>query len=279
MIDETLQDQAALHALGMLAGEEAAAFRAALAKDPELQALVDDSAEAAASLTHALPGAKAPSEVLHRLLTQIRSERMHGAAPRAKAATTEWNWMPWALAASIATAAIVGVLAGAKVATFNAQERIANLDAQIEQADAERERLVKLVADLKVERTAMEKRIADLRQRDALSQVKIATLKVQLKAYAQVIAVAVWDAAAQQGVMRFDNLPAAAADRDYQMWIIDPRYDAPVSAGIFTAGTGGGMEVKFKPDRPIALADKFAVSVERKGGAATPLGPIFLMSN
>ena len=30
MIDETQQDQAALHALGMLEGDEAAAFRAAL---------------------------------------------------------------------------------------------------------------------------------------------------------------------------------------------------------------------------------------------------------
>ena len=47
MIDETLQDQAALHALGMLQGEEAATFKTALAGNAELQTMVDEIAEAA----------------------------------------------------------------------------------------------------------------------------------------------------------------------------------------------------------------------------------------
>jgi len=279
MIDETLQDQAALHALGMLQGEEAAAFQAALASQPELQAMVDEIAETAAAITHALPAAKAPTEVLPRLLTRIRSERMHSAPGQPRTAESGGNWMPWALAASIAVAATVGFLAGAKVASGNSEERISRLNSQIELADAERQRLAAIVAALKDERVSLEKRVDDLRRRDVISQVQIATLKVQVKAYAKVAALVIWDATAQQGLMRFDGLPAAAADKDYQMWVIDPRYDAPVSAGIFTAGTAGELDVRFKPTQPIALANKFAVSVEKKGGSAKPLGQIVLMSN
>ena len=68
MIDETQQEQAALHALDSLSGAEATAFRDALATSPELQTFADEMADAAASLTHALPSAKAPAEILPRLL-------------------------------------------------------------------------------------------------------------------------------------------------------------------------------------------------------------------
>ena len=283
MIDEALQDQAALHALGLLEGSEAAAFQAALKGNAELQAMVDEIAETAASIAHALPAVKAPTEVLPRLLAQIRAERLHGSAPRAQVADSESNWMPWALAASIALAAAVGFLSGAKVSAVRSDVEIARLRSQIEQADTERQRLASIIAALKEERVAMEKRVDALRTRDAISQVQIATLKVQAtalaKAYAEVAAYVVWDATGQNGVMRFDKLPPAGVNRDYQMWIIDPRYDAPVSAGIFSTGAGRELEVKFKPTRPIALAGKFALSVEQKGGSAKPQGPIVLMSN
>ena len=279
MIEETQQDQAALHALGMLGGDEAAAFRASLAGAVELQALTDDFGDAAAALVHALPAAKAPPEILSRLLAKIRAERMHTSALPPRAFVPRTDWMPLALAASIAIAATVGFFAGAKIGSIKSQRRIAALTSEVAKTEAERERLAALSSALKDERGILEKRIGDLRQRDALSQLRIATLKSQLKAYAKVVAVAVWDATGQQGVVRFDNLPAAASDKDYQLWVIDPRYASPVSAGIFTAGTGGATDVKFKPDQPIALADKFAVSLEQKGGATSPHGPIVLMSN
>ena len=283
MIDETLQDQAALHALGLLEGGEAAAFQAALAGQAELQTMVNELADAAASIAHALPAAQAPTEVLPRLLAQIRAERLHGAAPQAQVAETEAGWMPWAVAASIALAAAVGFLSGAKVSAVRSDVELARLRSQIDQADTERLRLATIIAALKEERVAMEKHVDSLRTRDAISQVQIATLKVQAtalaRAYAEVAAYVVWDANGQNGVMRFDRLPPAGVNKDYQMWIIDPRYDAPVSAGIFSAGTGGELEVKFKPTRPIALAGKFALSVEQRGGSAKPQGPIVLMSN
>ena len=277
MIDETLQDQAALHALGMLQGVEATAFQAALVATPELQRMVDEIAEAAAAITRGLPAAKAPSEILPRLLTQIRSERMHGPASPARAESAGFDWMPWALAASIATAAGAGFLAGAKVAAVNSAGRITQLSSQLERADAEQQRLAAIIAALNVERVAMAKR-------DAISQVRIATLKVQKtaleKAYANVAAFVIWDASGQNGVMRFDKMPQAAAGKVYQMWVIDPSQPtAPVSAGVFSADVGREFDVKFKPSREIARAGNFAVSIEQPGGSASPLGPIVLMSN
>ena len=279
MIDETQQDQAALHALGLLEGDEAAAFRAALAGGPELQTLTDELGEAAASLVHALPAAKAPPEILSRLLAKMRAERMHAAAPRIHATVPRTNWLPLALAASIAIAATIGFLAGTKTANANAQRQIARLSSEIAKSEAERQRLVSLASDLRDERGILQKRIDDLHERDALSQMRIATLKSQLKAYAKVVAVAVWDGVGQQGLVRFDNLPQAGAGKDYQMWVIDPRNPKPVSAGVFSAGTGAVIDVKFKPDRPIASADKFAVSIEQKGGSPGLPTNVILMSN
>ena len=281
MIDEPQQDQAALHAIESLSGPEAAAFRTALAVSPELQTFTGEMADAAAALTHALPAAKAPAEILPRLLAQIRAERMHTAPPRVQAGTAAApaTWLPWALAAGIAIGATAGFIAGAKIATAKSQRQIAELTSKAAEAESQRERLAELNSALKDERLVLEKRVRDLRTKDALAQLQIATLRSQNKAYAKVLAVAVWDASGQQGKVRFENLPEPAADRDYQMWVIDPRYPAPVSAGILPTGSGTAIDVTFKPNQPIAVADKFAVSVERKGGSATPQGPIVLMSN
>ena len=281
MIDETLQDQAALYALGMLEGEEAAAFQAALKGNVELQPMVDEIAESAASITHALPSTKAPPDVLPRLLAQIRAERL--TAPRVSETDASASWMPWALAASIAVAATIGFFSGARVNGVRSGEQIARLRSQNVQTEAERKRLTSIIDALKDERVAIGKRVEDLRQRDAISQVQIATLKVQAtrlaKTYANMAAYVVWDANGQSGEMRFDKLPPAGPGKDYQMWVIDPRYDAPVSAGVFSADIGRETTASVKPSRPIALAKNFAVSIEQKGGAATPSDLIILMSN
>ena len=75
MIDETLQDQATLYALGLLSDAEAAEFRAAAGRDPELQAFVDEITESAASLVRALPPTPPPPNSLPRLLARLRAER------------------------------------------------------------------------------------------------------------------------------------------------------------------------------------------------------------
>jgi hypothetical protein len=53
-----------------------------------------------------------------------------------------------------------------------------------------------------------------------------------------------------------------------------------VSGGVFVVDPATGQaRIMFKADKPVHSIAKFAVSLERKGGAASPQGPIVLLSD
>ena len=92
-------------------------------------------------------------------------------------------------------------------------------------------------------------------------------------------AIAVWNPAAQEGMLAVSNLPALPSDRDYQLWVIDPQYPIPVDGGVFTVEPASGeAHLHFKPKEPIKQIAKFAVSLERKGGVPKAEGPMVLIS-
>ena len=91
------------------------------------------------------------------------------------------------------------------------------------------------------------------------------------------LAVIVWDEEKQQGIVKLDQLARPAADRHYQLWMIDPNRASPESAGIVPVGEDGLAQASFKPSRAIRSVNGFAISIERKGGASAPEGPIILM--
>jgi anti-sigma-K factor RskA len=148
------------------------------------------------------------------------------------------NWVPWALAACLAIACTM----------------------------------------LALERGRLHREVTVLREQDALSQMRIAMLNSQAEAYAKVLAVVVWDAEKQRGIVKLDQLTQPAADRDYQLWVIDPSRAAPVSAGILPVNDSGLTQAAFRPTQTVRAASKFAVSIERKGGASSPEGPVILIS-
>lgn len=137
---------------------------------------------------------------------------------------------------------------------------------------SERGELVKEAASLRAEALA-------LRTRDAFSQMKIAPLTAQDGAYAKGSAVVVWDAEKQRGAIQLTNFPRAAAGHDYQLWIVDPKYPQPVSAGLVPVGDDGLARVTFAPAHAIRSAEKFLVSIERAGGAPAPGGPVVMLGN
>lgn len=278
MSDETREEQAALAALDLLSGQEAAEFRAALQADPALRKEVDDFTESAAALIYGLPITKAPPGVLERVLAETRGSK---AAPVAPSLPSRFNFLPWAVAASFAVAATIFYFRMSDLhrTALEIREQYEALLLEKATADEERRTAGEQLAAAKSERAALQKEISALQSRDALALVRIATLKSQLAAYAKVVAVAVWDAEKQSGIVKMDNLPEAGVGKDYQLWIIDPKYPAPVSAGVVEADTGGLVRGRFKPEQPISGADKFAVSLERKGGSPAPQGPIVLISN
>ena len=137
---------------------------------------------------------------------------------------------------------------------------------------SERAELVKEAAALRAEALA-------LRTRDPFSKMKIVTLTAQDGAYAKVVAAVAWDAEKQRGLIQATNIPRAAAGHDYQLWVIDPKYPQPVSAGLVPVGDDGRTRIAFTPAHAIRSAERFAVSVERTGGAPAPAGPVVLLGN
>lgn len=175
------------------------------------------------------------------LLDRILDRVHHDATegePVVEAKVVRPNWLPWALAACLAIACTL----------------------------------------LSVELGNVRRENSALRTQDALSQMRIATLNAQTEAYAKVLAVVVWDAEKQRGIVKLDQLAQPAADRDYQLWMIDPNRAAPISAGVVSVDSNGIAQASFKPAQKIQSVSKFAVSIERKGGAPAPEGPIILIS-
>lgn len=229
-MNEQVEEQASLYALGLLAPEEAAAFAQRVEADPELRALVDELDAAAAALGHAAPPRPLPPELRDRVLAQIRSEKTV-AFPRRS------NWLPWALAACLALTSLY----------------------------------------LVTERGEFRKRISRLEKRDVFSKIQIATLSSKLENSPNANAVVVWDEKKQRGILKVTQLPPNDENRDYQLWLVDPRYKDPVNGGVFHVVNDGTIRVPFKPASPVRAAQAFAISLERKGGVTKAEGPIVLL--
>ncbi len=229
-MNEQLEEQASLYALGLLDANEAAAFAQRIEADPELRALVDQFDEAAAAVSHAAPPRPLPPELRERVLAEIRSEKTV-AFPRRS------NWLPWALAACLALTS----------------------------------------AYLVAERSGLRKRLTRLEQRDVFAQIQIASLSSKLENAPDANAVVVWDEKKQRGILKVTQLPRNDEDRDYQLWVVDPRYKDPVDGGVFHVSNDGSLRVPFKPSSPVREAKAFAISLERKGGVTKAEGPIVLM--
>jgi anti-sigma-K factor RskA len=238
MIDEAKQDLAAKYVLGELNGPQSATFRAELDDDIELLQFVSDLQETFAEMALVATPQAPPPHLLHRILCEVRNDApVNNHSIRAEKKIVRPNWVPWALAACLAIACGL------------------------------------LVTD----RFNLRREVSTLREQDALSRTRIATLSAQTEAYAKVLAVVVWDEEKQRGVVKLDQLAPAAADHDYQLWMIDPKRAAPVSAGVVPVNDSGLVQASFRPAEHMPAGVKFAVSIERKGGAPAPEGPIILM--
>ena len=73
-----------------------------------------------------------------------------------------------------------------------------------------------------------------------------------------------WDTRTKDVYLAINNLPAPTPEQQYQLWaIVDGK---PVDAGIFDMKDGAGMTRM----KNIPRAEAFAITLEKKGGSATP---------
>ena len=278
MIDEGMQEQAAAYALGALDAEQAHAFEVSLRVDPELRALVRELRSVTEALAGSAPALEPPAAVKARLLLEIDPQQQRpsgrttaqdqpvsesvsepvGAAlsePTRRAANL---WIPWAIAAALAVLSVAFLWQSGSLRSQLAAQasRINELTTSAELARAES-------ADLRLA-------VAKLRESNRLAKFRIALLDSLLAASPKTIAVSVWDNDRQDGVFIVRNLKPLPSDKDYQLWIIDPKYPSPVDAGVFQVDAKGNVRQDFRAKMPIQTANQFAVTIEQKGGAAVP---------
>jgi hypothetical protein len=185
-------------------------------------------------------------------------------------------WIPWAVAACFAliSAWLLAQLYFTQKSdsiALHEEVAIAHLEIQSAQNQLEAAHILasRQLADLQ----------GQIKAYSDLSHLEIAKLVSLLGNSSQARAIAVWNPVLQEGVLTVEKLPALAADKDYQLWVIDPKDPDPVSGGVFTVDARTGTaRLIFHPGQPIATAAKFAVSCERKGGRPKPEGPIVLLS-
>ena len=268
MIDETMQERAAAYALGALDENETKAFEGALRVDAELRDLVRELRSVTEALAGTAPALEPPAAVKARLLLEIDEPRPPaakraqdlpiGAPPVAPAAAPARAWIPWAVAAAMAVVSLA----------FYWQS--ASLRAQLA---AQAGHINELMASAELARTEsadLRQTVAKLRESNRLASFRIALLDSLLAAAPKTVAVSVWDNDRQDGVFIVRNLKPLPSDKDYQLWIIDPKYPSPVDAGVFQVDAKGNVRQDFCAKLPIQTANQFAVTIERKGGATVP---------
>lgn len=173
-------------------------------------------------------------------------------------------------------------LASAEKKFSEATQQLAQLSARLDStnrlaADA-RAHADELGAVLASSQTQIAALTSRLKTESDLANFKITTLASLLKNSPAATAVAVWNPATHEGVLRVAKLPALAADKDYQLWVVDPHYPNPVDGGVFSVDPQSGeARVKFAGKQPIDKIDAFAVTLERKGGVPKAEGPFVLL--
>jgi anti-sigma-K factor RskA len=241
MIDRRQQELAALYAAGRLDGAEKSAFETALAANADLRALVDQHRSRLRS----------PSPVLR-------------------------TFLPWSIAACLALAcaglAQLYLSSRAESALFRNETALSDLELRSVRQQLEAERLL-----ARRELADAHAKIAANAPAD-FSGLQIITLTPQTSAPSEAFAIVVWNPATQEGLLRVEHLPPPPADRDYQLWAIDPASSAPIHVNaIDIDATKPGARIHFHPTQRIGDVAEFAISLEAKPSEALPQSPFLLL--
>jgi anti-sigma-K factor RskA len=179
MIDERLETQASLYALGALPPDEIAAFEQELQSNRELLQLVAELRDAADAVLLASPTVQPPAHLKQKILNRLES----GSGSKIvrleqPARSPAFAWLPWALAACLAL--VCGILffqqGRTRTANSNLQSQIAGLNQQISEANEENARTRARIIELTSQFQQTQTLLAGLTNRLAESQRQLAEL-------------------------------------------------------------------------------------------------------
>lgn len=292
------EEEAIAFSFGVMDESERLAFAEAMKTDSDLRDLVHELQQTAAAITFDAPQELAPPDVRSAVLTSIQTmPQTRNTTPARRTGTS--GIIGWAAAAALAILGIYGwstaqtELAASQAKVKLVEEGTANTLAAIQAQVRKREEAaaaslaasqakVKQLEEAAATSRALEQslklELARLTKSHEIAKVQIANLKSTVAEYQQGVAVVVWNSEKQEGILKLEKMPPVAIDKDYQLWVVDPSKKTPVNAGIVKVDANGFAKVEFKPTVDVQQADKFALSVEKKGGVLENEGPIILLS-
>jgi len=248
-VHEQFAEDLALHALGVLPGDERAVLEKHLEECAgcrrELEQLRGDMALMALSTTGPVP----PQRARQRLMEAVSREPRRAATP---ARQRWWTFVPWAAAAALAAGLVILWLQKSDL-----QQRFADLQNQSAHQQAELQRAREVVSTL-----------------TATDAMRVTLVAAKTPPQPEGKAIYVRDRSSL--IFLASNFQALPPQKRYELWLI-PINGAPIPAGIFKPDAHGSAAV-INPPLPTGVEAKaFAITVEPESGSSAPTMPILLM--
>ncbi|MCA1582301.1 MAG: anti-sigma factor [Acidobacteria bacterium] len=292
MHSDRFEELAALRALGIPLGADEDEFAQHLEGCATCQALVADFTDSAAALSATATPVAPPASLKTRILGSLESGAV---SPRASGggdlssrvktaeagATPQRSFAPWVFAAAAGLLLLLLVTDDARLR--REREDLRSQTAAFRAQAGEGEDLRKQAAALQQEKANLSEKLRaaqrSLARRDLQARVvesdDVQLLFLQGKAPQQRARGRVfWSTRAGRGVVVAGNLSVLPAGKQYELWAFSG--GKPVPAGVFDADTAGRVLFESKDLSRIGTPEKFAVTVEPRGGVEAPTGPIVL---
>ncbi len=264
------QELLAAHAIDALDARDARALREHLESCADCGAELDELRDSAALMAHAAEPASPSDEVRRRIMRDIRSQSRtvtdepSVVMPLSQGLSAAWPSV-WRVAAAVAfVALLLGIIVLWRRDVASRRE-IAELARKLNRQQRE----------LQIERdnrTQQNEALALMNSPDAKKMALTGTITAQ-----SARATFMYDEKSRNGMLLIEGLPATPADKAYEVWFI-PKGLAPIPGRTFTVTANGPAMVSDSLPVAAGSAMVVAITLEPKGGSATPTGPIYLAS-
>jgi anti-sigma-K factor RskA len=246
-VHEQFAEDLALHALGVLEGEDRLALEKHLegcaSCGRELERLRGDMALMALSTTGPMPPRRSRQRLIEALAREPR---------RTPARSIWWTMAPWFAAAALAIALVTVWLQKSDL-----QRQMAGLESESTHQLAELQRAREVVSTL-----------------TATDALRVTLVAVTTRPQPQGKAIYVRDRSSL--IFLASNLQGLPAQKAYELWLI-PISGAPIPAGVFKPDAHGSATVINPPLPAGVVAKAFAITVEPEAGSSAPTMPIVMM--
>ena len=178
--------------------------------------------------------------------------------------------IPWAIAGCLAIALIWmaqrDATSRAEAALLRQQQAFADVGFE------------NLIQQLEAERILSGRQLTMLQEQmkahTGLASLQLAVLRPTPNNSGDALAIALWDAAKQEGVMLVEKAPALPAGQRLELWLIEQKENAaPISGGVLKLSADSEARVRFKPTTAVSALKGFAMSREPRDSSAAHSQP------